>query len=53
MPVDDAAECVRSDESFLWTVFTRFEPAADIYARECKTERFHIQLSAPVVIDCR
>ena len=51
--VDNAAECVRNDESFLWTVFTRFEPAADMYARECKTERFHIQLSAPVVIDCR
>jgi 3-polyprenyl-4-hydroxybenzoate decarboxylase len=51
--VDDAAECVQSDESFLWTVFTRFEPEADIYARDCKTERFHVQMSAPVVIDCR
>ena len=51
--VDDAEECVRSDESFLWTVFTRFEPAADIYSKQNKLERFHIQLSAPIVIDCR
>jgi 4-hydroxybenzoate decarboxylase subunit C len=51
--VDDAAESVRDDESFLWTVFTRFEPAADIHARDCQTERFHVRLSAPIVIDCR
>jgi len=24
--VDDAADCVRDDASFLWTAFTRFEP---------------------------
>jgi 3-polyprenyl-4-hydroxybenzoate decarboxylase len=50
---DDAAECVRSDESFLWTLFTRFEPAADIHTRQSRLERFHVQLSAPIVIDCR
>ncbi len=51
--VDNASECVRDDPSFLWTVFTRFEPAADIHARESKLERFHVRLSAPVVFDCR
>jgi UbiD family decarboxylase len=51
--VDDAAECVRSDESFLWTVFTRFEPAMDIYSGQKQLEQFHIRLSAPIVIDCR
>ena len=51
--VDNADECVQSEESFLWTVFTRFEPAADIYARECRLERFHVRMSAPIVIDCR
>jgi 4-hydroxybenzoate decarboxylase subunit C len=51
--VDDAAECTRSDELFLWTVFTRFEPAADIYARQSRLERFHVQLSSPIAIDCR
>ena len=51
--VDDAVECARDDASFLWSVFTRFEPAADIYAAKCKAERFHVRLSAPIVIDCR
>jgi len=51
--VDDAAECVGSDESFLWTIFTRFEPAADIHSKRNELKRFHVQLSAPVVIDCR
>jgi 3-polyprenyl-4-hydroxybenzoate decarboxylase len=51
--VDDADECVRDDASFLWTVFTRFEPAGDIYAKQSHMERFHLQLSAPLVFDCR
>jgi 4-hydroxybenzoate decarboxylase subunit C len=51
--VDDAAECVESEESFLWTVFTRFEPAADICAKQSRVERFHVRLSSPIVIDCR
>jgi 4-hydroxybenzoate decarboxylase subunit C len=51
--VDDAAECANSEESFLWTVFTRFEPAADIYSKQSRVERFHVQLSSPIVIDCR
>jgi len=51
--VDDATACVKDAESFLWTVFTRFEPAADIHAKHCHLERFHPKLSAPVVIDCR
>jgi hypothetical protein len=48
-----AADCVRSDESFLWTVFTRFDPASDIHSREVCLERFHPRLSAPLVLDCR
>jgi 3-polyprenyl-4-hydroxybenzoate decarboxylase len=51
--VDDTSECVRDDPSFLWTVFTRFEPASDIHAKESRLERFHVQLSAPIVLDCR
>ncbi len=51
--VDDAEECVENDASFLWTIFTRFEPAADIHSKHNKLERFHVQLSTPVVIDCR
>ena len=51
--VDDAADCVQDEASFLWTVFTRLEPAADIYAHESRLLRYHVQLSAPVVFDCR
>jgi 4-hydroxybenzoate decarboxylase subunit C len=51
--VDDIDECAQSEESFLWTIFTRFEPAADIHSKQSRVERFHIQLSAPLVIDCR
>jgi 3-polyprenyl-4-hydroxybenzoate decarboxylase len=51
--VDKASECVQNDESFLWTVFTRFEPASDIYSQQSRTEKFHIRLSAPILIDCR
>ena len=29
---DDAARAARSDMNFLWTTFTRFEPAADIHS---------------------
>ena len=51
--VDDASECVNSDESFLWTVFTRFDPASDIHPRAVRVEKFHPRLSSPLVIDCR
>lgn len=51
--VDNSTECSRDDQSFLWTVFTRFEPAADIHARESQLERFHVRLSAPIIFDCR
>ena len=51
--VDDARDCVRDEASFLWTVFTRFEPAADIAAPETHLERYHVGLSAPLVFDCR
>jgi 3-polyprenyl-4-hydroxybenzoate decarboxylase len=51
--VDDADDCTRDEASFLWTIFTRFEPAADIYARETRLHRFHVELSSPLVLDCR
>ena len=51
--VDDAYECVKNDESFLWTVFTRFDPASDIHPSAVRVEKFHPKLSAPLVIDCR
>jgi hypothetical protein len=39
--------------NFLWTTFTRFEPAADIHAAERRIVRNHIAYSGPVIIDAR
>lgn len=49
---DNAAEAVRSQTSFLWTVFTRFNPAVDIYA-EAEINRHHMGYKLPLVIDAR
>ena len=39
--------------NFLWTTFTRFEPAADIHAGRQTVVRHHVALSAPIAIDAR
>jgi UbiD family decarboxylase len=51
--VDDSLEATSSVQDFLWTIFTRFEPAADIHACSTSVHRFHVALHPPVVIDCR
>jgi 3-polyprenyl-4-hydroxybenzoate decarboxylase len=51
--VDDAAEATSSTELFLWTTFTRMEPAADLHGRRQLVSRFHVGLEGPVVIDAR
>jgi len=51
--VDSTAAATTSLQEFLWTFFTRFEPAADIHAAARTINRFHIALSPPVVFDCR
>jgi UbiD family decarboxylase len=50
---DDAARATRSVMNFLWTTFTRFEPAADIHAASRHIVRNHIAHEPPVVIDAR
>src|SRR6185436_18258404 len=50
---DDAARATRSDMNFLWTTFTRFEPAADIHAADRRIVRNHIAYRGPIVIDAR
>jgi hypothetical protein len=50
---DDAARAARSDMNFLWTTFTRFEPAADIHSADRRIVRNHISYRGPVVIDAR
>lgn len=49
--VDDA-QVARTQLSFLWTVFTRFNPASDIYAR-MEVRNHHIAYQLPIVIDAR
>jgi 4-hydroxybenzoate decarboxylase subunit C len=51
--VHDDPRAARSTSDFLWSTWTRFEPAADIYAADTRVERHHLSYSAPVVIDAR
>ena len=50
---DEPERATRSDINFLWTTFTRFEPAADIYSAAQRVVRNHIAYEPPVVIDAR
>jgi 3-polyprenyl-4-hydroxybenzoate decarboxylase len=50
---DDPARAAKSTMNFLWTTFTRFEPAADIHASSSRVVRNHIVRSGPIVIDAR
>lgn len=51
--VDNVNETMESTEKFLWTWFTRFEPAADIYAANQSLVRFHVSLESPLFFDSR
>ena len=50
---DEPARAVRSTINFLWTTFTRFEPARDIYGAGQNVAANHVALSPPIVIDAR
>ena len=50
---DEPERATRSDMNFLWTTFTRFEPAADIHAAATRVVRHHISYEPPIVIDAR
>jgi hypothetical protein len=50
---DEPKRAVRSPMNFLWTTFTRFEPANDIHAAAVRLERHHPSYAAPIVIDAR
>ena len=49
----DDASVARSSPDFLWATWTRFEPAADIYAANTTVHRHHLVYEAPIVIDAR
>jgi 3-polyprenyl-4-hydroxybenzoate decarboxylase len=50
---DDAARATASPMNFLWTTFTRFEPAADLHAAASRVERNHLVRTPPIAIDAR
>jgi UbiD family decarboxylase len=50
---DEPARAAASAMNFLWTTFTRFEPAADIHAAERRIVRNHLAYRGPIVIDAR
>jgi UbiD family decarboxylase len=50
---DDATRATQSVFNFLWTTFTRFEPAADLHARRLELVRNHPSFTPPVAIDAR
>ncbi|MFC5702907.1 UbiD family decarboxylase [Cohnella faecalis] len=50
--VADDANIADGQTSFLWTVFTRFNPADDIYANS-DIRRHHFGYKLPIVIDAR
>jgi UbiD family decarboxylase len=50
---DEPRRAVASAANFLWTTFTRFEPAADIHPASVELVRHHPVMRAPIVIDAR
>lgn len=50
---DEAKKAASDDRSFLWHVFTRFEPAADLYPAGREIVRNHLAFHPPIVIDAR
>ena len=50
---DEPLRAVRSPINFLWTTFTRFEPAADIHSASTRIIRNHLSYTMPIVIDAR
>lgn len=51
--VDNADQAARSSVNFLWTTFTRFEPAADIHANKLELVAQQPNYTPPIVIDSR
>ena len=50
---DDVERAVASPMNFLWTTFTRFEPAADIHSAVTDVKRHHLSYTPPILIDAR
>jgi len=50
---DQPARAAASPANFLWTTFTRFEPAADLHAAATRVVRNHLVREGPILIDAR
>jgi 4-hydroxybenzoate decarboxylase subunit C len=50
---DEPRRAAASPINFLWTTFTRFEPAADLHAARVELIRHQPSYTAPVLIDAR
>lgn len=50
---DRPGQAAASPINFLWTAFTRFEPAADLHSAHTTSRRAHLSRTAPVVLDAR
>jgi len=49
----DDASVSNNVPDFLWATWTRFEPAADLYAAQTSIQRHHLVYKSPIVIDAR
>jgi UbiD family decarboxylase len=50
---EEPRRAAASAMNFLWTTFTRFEPAADLHAAATRVVRHHLVHTPPVLIDAR
>ncbi|MGG1877823.1 UbiD family decarboxylase [Paenibacillus cisolokensis] len=50
--VDNTQQAAATQTSFLWTVFTRFNPATDLFAA-ANVQHHHLSYRLPIVIDAR
>jgi hypothetical protein len=50
---DEPARAAKSTMNFLWTTFTRFEPARDLHAAGRELVRNHVVFRGPLLIDAR
>ncbi len=51
--VDNAKEVTSSSLEFLWSVFTRFDPARDIHPHSLNVKNNHISYTLPLIVDAR
>ena len=50
---DNAERAAKSSMNFLWTTFTRFDPARDLIARKTSLVGPHASFEYPVIVDAR